>query len=128
MKLRDFGLLTDECLDAAVVKWLEGSGFDVLDVCRDGLRGVKDVQIIRRATQENRLVVTHDADFGTLAITQGESIVGIIYLRPGHIDPTFTIDTLASLLDADPDVTSPIVLVARRQGNSVAIRIRSGVQ
>ena len=33
MKLRDFGLLTDENLDPNVVRWLMDAGFDVLDVC-----------------------------------------------------------------------------------------------
>ena len=40
MKLRDFGLLTDENLDPDVVAFLRRQGFDVSDVCEDGPRNV----------------------------------------------------------------------------------------
>ena len=43
----------------------------------------------------------------------------------GHIDPQFTIGTLETILAADPDVTAPFILVARRMGDKVAIHIRS---
>ena len=125
MKLRDFGVLTDENIDPDVVQWLIDSGFDVLDVCRAGLQGTTDAELLRQSVAENRVIVTHDADFGTLAVLQGERAIGLVYLRPGHIDPRFTIGTLTSLLAADPDVTPPFVLVARRTGDRVAIRIRT---
>ena len=35
MKLRDFGLLTDENLDPDVVAFLRRQGFDVSDVCEN---------------------------------------------------------------------------------------------
>lgn len=124
MKLRDFGLLTDENLDPDVVQWLERTGFPVLDVCRAGLQGTTDVELMHRAFAENRVIVTHDADFGSLAVLQGEPVVGLVFLRPGHIDPDFTIGTLSSILQANPDVTPPFILVARRTGDTIGIRIR----
>lgn len=124
MKLRDFGLLTDENLDPDVVQWLEGTGFPVLDVCRAGLQGTTDVELMRRAFAENRVIVTHDADFGSPAVLQGEPVVGLVFLRPGHINPDFTIGTLSSVLQVDPDVTPPFILVARRTGDTIGIRIR----
>jgi predicted nuclease of predicted toxin-antitoxin system len=78
VKLREFGLLTDENIDPAVVSHLRTIGFDVLDVCESGLQGSSDVDLLRRAVGERRVVVTHDADFGTLAILQGEPIVGLV--------------------------------------------------
>ena len=125
MKLRDFGLLTDEYLDPDVVRWLMDASFDVFDVCLAGLQGATDGELLRRAVAENRVIVTHDADFGTLAILHGEPVCGLVFLRPGHIDPQFTNGTLGSILAADPDVTPPFILVARRTGDNVAIRIRS---
>lgn len=93
MKLSDFGLLTDENLEVEVVAFLRQSGFDVLDVCENGLHRSTDVDLLQRATRENRVVVTHDSDFGALAILRGEPVIGILFLRPGHIDPQFTIET-----------------------------------
>ena len=124
MKLRDFGLLTDENLDPDVVAFLRRIGFDVCDICEKGWQGSTDLTLLQRSVADHRIVVTHDADFGSLAIFQGEPTVGILYLRPGHIDPQFTIETLNVVLAADHDVTPPFVLVAKRTGTSVTIRVR----
>lgn len=77
MKLSQFGLLTDENIDPDVADWLAAAGFDVLDVKRANLQGTDDVDLMRRAVAENRIVVTHDADFGTLVMLQGEPVVGL---------------------------------------------------
>lgn len=124
MKLLQFPLLTDENIDAEVVRFLRQHGFNVRDVCEEGLRGAADIDLIRRAVAENRVLVTHDSDFGTLAVHAGEPIVGLLFLRPGHIDPTFTIGTIQAILDRDLDVTPPFVLVARRSGMDVKMRYR----
>ena len=63
MKLRDFPLLTDENLDADVVSHLRQLGFDVFDVVGSGLQGAADIDLLRQATAEGRVVVTHDGDF-----------------------------------------------------------------
>ncbi len=51
-----------------------------------GTRGMADVEVLRVAHALMRVVVTHDADFGTLAVREGAPFIGIIYLRPGVID------------------------------------------
>ena len=56
------------------------------------------------------MVVTLDSDFGTLVIGQHEPVIGIVYLRPGHIDGQFTIDS--------------IIIAVRRSGVDVTIRVR----
>ncbi len=43
MKLRDFGLLTDENLDPDVVRWLSDAGFDVFDVCLTSWREARGI-------------------------------------------------------------------------------------
>lgn len=126
MKLTDFALLTDENVDAQVVAFLRALGFGVRDVKEDGLVGVDDVVLLRLAVSEGRIILTHDSDFGTLAITQGEPYVGIVYLRPGHIRSEFTTGTLRTLLGQEPDVNPPFIIVAVRSGESVRIRIRQG--
>ncbi len=125
MKLRQFPLLTDENVDPDVVAGLRGLGFDVLDVVESGRAGAGDVELLRWAMSQGRIVITHDADFGTLAVLQNEPLVGLVYLRPGHIDPQFTMATFQALLDTDLDMTPPFVLVAKRSGTRVSIRLRA---
>jgi predicted nuclease of predicted toxin-antitoxin system len=124
LKLRNFGLLTDENIDPEVVSFLRQAGFDVLDTTESGWQGVADVDLIRAAVAQRRVVVTHDSDFGSLAILQGEPIVGIVYLRPAHFHAAFTIQTIEAVLKADRDIATPFVLVAKRKGNRVTIRVR----
>ncbi len=125
MKLRQFPLLTNENIDPDVVAGLRGLGFDVLDVVESGRTGASDVELLRWANSQGRVVFTHDADFGTLAILQNEPLVGLVFLRPGHIDAQFTLGTIRALLDTDLDMTPPFVLVARRRGSHLTIRLRA---
>jgi predicted nuclease of predicted toxin-antitoxin system len=75
MKLHDFGLLTDENVEIDVVQWLRQTGFDVFDACEQGLQGWADRDILRLAVAGNRVIVTDDADYGMLAILQGEPVM-----------------------------------------------------
>jgi predicted nuclease of predicted toxin-antitoxin system len=124
MKLSEFGLLTDENIDPEVADWLTAAGFNVFDVKQANLQGTADVDLMRRAVVENRVIVTHDADFGTLAILQGEPVIGLLFIRPSHLDPQFTIGTLEAVIKAQPEVIPPFIIVARRNADNVAIRIR----
>lgn len=125
MKLRDFPLLADQNIHSDVVAFLRAKGFDIVATAEAKLSSGTDAQILTHAMSESRLVVTHDADFGTLAIAKGTPVTGIVYLRPGHVGPQLTIDTIRQLLLVDPDLTAPFLLVAKRSGSRVRIRVRS---
>lgn len=71
MKLPEFGLLTDENINPIVAAELRAMGFDVFDVCENGLFGSEDTVLLSRARADGRVVVTHDSDFGTLAVAHG---------------------------------------------------------
>ena len=125
MKLAAFKLLTDENIHRDVVQFLRRQGFDVQDVSEQNLFGTPDLDLVRTAFAEGRVILTHDSDFGTLAVLAGEPIMGIVYLRPGHIDPSFTIQTIETILKADQDVSPPFIIVGHRKGSFVTIRVRS---
>jgi predicted nuclease of predicted toxin-antitoxin system len=107
-----------------VVAFPRAEGLAVVDVTDAQLSGGSDALILTQGVAEGRVVRTHDADFGTLAIAQGAPVVGIVYLRPGHIGPEPTIATLRHLLAVNPGLTPPFVLVARRTADRVNVRIR----
>ena len=125
MKLHEFAFLTDENIHPVVVAELRAGGCDVFDVCENGLKGSEDAALLRLARSLNRVVITHDRDFGGLSIARLEPVVGIVFLRPGHIDPQFTIQTLRRLFEQDLDLAAPFLLVAKRGRNAVNIRLRS---
>jgi len=124
VNLRDFSFLTDENIHPAVVADLRARGCDVLDVREAGLRGAEDVALLQLAYSTNRVVLTHDRDFGGLSIARLEPLVGIVFLRPGHINPRFTIDTLNVLFGESLSIEPPFFVVAKRNNRAVTIRVR----
>ena len=79
---------------------------------------------MRRAFSENRVVVTHDRDFGTLPVLAGEPLLGIVYLQPGYIAPQFTIETVDTALREGPEVSPPLIRDVKRRDDRVRMRIR----
>lgn len=82
MKPFEFPLLADENVHHAVVQVLRDEGNDIVTVRDEGLTGASDVAVLQRAVAQGRVILTHDSDFGTLALRSGEPFVGIIFLRP----------------------------------------------
>jgi len=123
VKAFDFPLLADENVHPDVIVFLREAGLDVESVAEQGKFGLPDTQVLQQATESGRAVLTHDSDFGGLALL-GAKFIGIIYLRPGHIRADFTVKTLEAIRDNAPDLTPPFILVAERTGDTVKIRVR----
>lgn len=99
-------------------------GLDVVTTQDLALGGSSDSTVLEEAVSMGRIVLTHDADFGCLAVARRQPVTGIVFVRPGHISSAFTIDTLRTLPRADPEVTWPFILVAVRSAGQVRIRLR----
>lgn len=123
MKALDFPLLADENVHPDVIVFLREAGLDVESISEQGKFGLPDADVLQQANEANRVVLTHDSDFGGMAVF-GAKFTGIIYLRPGHIQADFTIKTLEAIRDNAPEVTPPFILVAERTGDTVKIRVR----
>ena len=117
--------LADENVHPDVVAGLRTRGHDVTTVVELGLAGRPDLEILRTALDQRRAVLTHDSDFGTLAILQGEPWSGIVYVRPGHISPGFVLEVLDAVRTLDTDLEFPFLLVAARREQDVRIRVRT---
>ena len=124
MKLLDFPLLADENIHSGVVAFLHEQGCDVLSIAGQGLWGLPDMDVLRMAQKGKRVVLTHDSDFGGLAVLNSQPYTGIIYLRPGHIRPEFTIQTLQAIQSRTLEVVPSFIVVAERTGDNVKIRLR----
>jgi predicted nuclease of predicted toxin-antitoxin system len=122
--LRDFRLLTDENIAAEVVEFLRTEGFKVLDVKEAGLIGSTDEELLQRSVREQSVVITHDPDFGLLAVAAGEPFVGLLYLRPGHITARRTIESIEAVLRRNFELQPPFIIVAQRTGDQIRIRLR----
>jgi predicted nuclease of predicted toxin-antitoxin system len=107
---------------------LRAAGKDVRTVHDEGLRGSSDLDVLRRARTQGRVVLTHDRDFGELVVHAGEPYIGIVFLRPGHISVSFVEKIIAAIESTTADVEPPFLVVAERRSDVVRIRVRSGSQ
>ncbi len=72
--------MVDECTGPSVAHWLKEKGYDVFSVY-DQARGEKDIELIKKAYDEDYILITNDKDFGELVFRIGEGHKGIIFLR-----------------------------------------------
>lgn len=107
MKLFGCQLLADENIHPQVVHFLRQQGCDIVDVPALGLSHAADDVILSEAHKQHRIVLTHDRDFGRLAIAGRQSLFGIVFIRPGHLDPQFTLITLQAINAHDFDFSPP---------------------
>jgi len=124
MRLHQIKLLTDENISPKVVASLRQHGINILDTKEQKWYGTDDEILLRIAYQEQRFVLTHDADFGTLAINQGKPCYGILYLRLRNIKPLNVSRVCHELFQQDMEITPHTIWVIEE----ARIRIRSLVE
>jgi predicted nuclease of predicted toxin-antitoxin system len=80
-------LLVNENVTGSVIDQLRQNGHDVLSV-KESMRSEIDEVILARAQAEDRIVVTHDKDFGELAFrSRLPATSGVVLLRLSGSDP-----------------------------------------
>ncbi len=124
MKLRDIKILTDENISPKVVAFLKEQGIDVLDIKEQNWYGKADEELFEIAYQKQRFVLTHDSDFGTLAINEKKRYYGIIYLRLRNVNPCNVIRVYERFLNLDIELFPETIVVVKE----TRIRIRHSAE
>ncbi|MDU9049638.1 MAG: DUF5615 family PIN-like protein [Candidatus Electrothrix sp. Rat3] len=104
MRLHQIKLLADENISPKVVASLRQQGIDVLDTKEQMWQGATDEALLNIAYQEERFVLTHDSDFGTLAVNQGKPCYGILYLRLKNLKSANVSNVCTGLFQRDMEI------------------------
>jgi len=97
------GLLADENFPLPSVVRLRTAGFDVVAIS-EFARGAPDVDVLRFAREQNRVLVTFDRDFGELIYRDLAPVPpGVIYLRVVATSPEHPARIVADLV-SDPSL------------------------
>ncbi len=72
--------LVDECTGVRVARWLREQGYEVFSVYEEA-RGIADDVIIKKAFDENWILITNDKDFGEKVYREKLPHRGIIFMR-----------------------------------------------
>jgi len=86
--------LADENVPASVVRMLEQAGMQIRSV-REETPGISDRDVLKRASEEGRIILTFDKDFGELVVKEAIfPVPGVILLRLHGMRP----DNLAAFV------------------------------
>ncbi len=115
--------LADECCDAGLVDALRHEGHDVAFVM-ESMRGASDTDVLQRAQQEERILLTEDKDFGELVYRLHRTVPGIILLRFDPEDREKKRARLAAFLRHEADrLRQAFVVLVVSQAEGVGCRI-----
>ncbi|QTA91258.1 DUF5615 family PIN-like protein [Desulfonema magnum] len=120
MKFRSLKMLADENISPRVVSFLREKGTDVADAKERKWHGREDEYLLEKAYSESRFILTHDSEFGTLAINEGKKCYGIIYLRLRNSKVPNVIRALGNLLSLETEFQAGSLIVV----DNARIRIR----
>ena len=79
--------VADESCAGPVIRALREAGHDVVawytapTSIAEVAKGAKDVQVLERALNEKRVLITEDRDFGELVYARAQSSAGVILVR-----------------------------------------------
>lgn len=91
-------LLIDANLGRKFANLLKQAGHDAL-FTNDLLPLLNDEQILAKAEQEERIVITNDKDFGELVFRLGRQSGGVILLRTSTADTNERLELAKRVLD-----------------------------
>jgi predicted nuclease of predicted toxin-antitoxin system len=72
--------LIDECTGPLVARWFRESGYEVYSVYEES-RGIDDESILKKAFNEEWVIITNDKDFGDMIFREKKRHRGVILLR-----------------------------------------------
>jgi predicted nuclease of predicted toxin-antitoxin system len=121
MKFNSVKILADENISPRILAFLRAKGIDAVDVKEKGWHGSTDRYVLEMAYADERFVLTHDSDFGTLAINEGAPCYGIIYIRLKNLKVENVCGVLEKLSKIDIEIAKGSIVVVE----DARVRIRS---
>jgi len=79
--------LADMGISPKTVAFLKQLGFDAKHLHEEALDTLADSEILKKARDEHRTILTHDLDFGELVAASGEQLPSIITFRLRNMRP-----------------------------------------
>lgn len=126
MKVIDFEWLADENIHP---EWIRICRLKtkVHTLAEVGLLGKSDSEIMSFSFERKYLIFTQDSDFGHLSIANKQPFIGIVFLRPGHLNPLVHLQTIQHILNQAIEVFPPFILVASNANNTIRVRVRNHI-
>ncbi len=104
-------------LSPGLAAWLVGRGHDAVHAVDAGLSSSPDEEILGRARDEQRVVITADLDYPRLLALAGKRAPGLIPFRGGNFSEPDSLAYLERVLSVIPetDLTTCIIVVEKER-------------
>jgi predicted nuclease of predicted toxin-antitoxin system len=96
--------LADMGISPRVVEDLRQKGHDAVHLAEEGQHRMVDGDILQKARQENRVLLTHDLDFGELLAASGGHLPSVIIFRLKDMRAPHVLQHLYSILRQETDI------------------------
>ena len=104
--------IVDESTGLGAANFLKKQGHDTVYVGSDD-KGIEDKEIMKKAVEQERIIITNDKDFGRLAIKEKRNTEGILLLRLQIETPKNKIKTIKNILDNHKEKISDKLVIAK---------------
>ncbi|MBU4331777.1 DUF5615 family PIN-like protein [Patescibacteria group bacterium] len=107
--------LADENIAPRVIAELIGYGYETRSII-DIKPGLSDDEIIKLAGRENRIILTHDKDFGNILKYPLKKHKGVILIRLKNQSPQNVIKYLVPLIKSQKEKLKDSLVILSEQG------------
>lgn len=108
--------LADMGVSLKVCRWLRDSGHEVVHLCEEGLQCIPNGDIFKKASTEQRVVLTFDLDFGEILATTGSRSTSVIIFRLHNTRASHVIERLQAVIESSTEVLGHGAIVMVEEG------------
>jgi len=118
----ELAFLVDACVDVRLAQWLVGEGHDAVHLRDQDLQRLPNGKIFDKAIAENRIVVTHDLDFGEIsAFAHGKKASVVVFRLHNPRFMRLTERLSAVLKDCIPALQAGAVVIVEESRHRVRL-------
>lgn len=113
--------LADMGISPRTVTFLNSLGHDAIHLREQGLERLSDPDILHKALEEGRILLTHDLDFGDLVAASGDCLPSMVIFRLRNMRPDHVHEVLLRILKRYSDELNQGVILSVAEGQ---VRLR----
>ena len=120
--------LVDMPLSPALARWLEQEGHDAVHAYYIGLGHASDEDVLKKAREEKRVVITADLDYPRLLALSGAEGPGLVLFRGGDYSEKQVVELMGRVMASIPalEFSSSIVVIDKKRIRKRRIPIELG--
>ena len=110
-------LLVDMMLSPRLARWLGDMGYDAVHASEIGMSRASDEEILERASDEGRVVITADLDYPRLLATFGTRDTPVILVRGGQFGDEWVKTQLKNLFGSvnETEIVKCLIVIERHR-------------